>query len=122
MKVLLVLVLIIVVVVLATIFGPSKPQPKPAANPGQPTTAGQPQPGMMGPGAGGPAGGTAMAAQPQQPQQPQSARQRGELSVPVAATGVTLETVDVGGGGAVFEAKRRMTDKLDKISPSGRKH
>jgi hypothetical protein len=39
----------------------------------------------------------------------------------VAATGITTETVDVGGGGAVFEAKRRMTDKLDQVSPSGRK-
>jgi hypothetical protein len=106
MKALLILFLIVLVAILFAVFGPTQKQPKPVVPPAQPTTAAQP--------AVAPAV-TPVAAQPLSP------RQRGELSTPAAATGVTTETVNIGGGGAVFEAKRRMTEKIDQVSPSGGK-
>ncbi len=106
MKLILVIVVILVAVALLALFAPEKPQPQPSASPTQPATVVGPRP---------PAGmPPAAQAQPQL-----SPRQQGELSVPVAATGVTLETVNQGSGGATFEAKRRMTDKLQQLSPSG---
>lgn len=112
MKVLLLILVVLLAVILFALFGPAKSQPQPTAKPAPgagtyPTaTAGQQRP--------------AAAAVPA-PQPELSPRQRGELSTPALATGVTTETVDVGGGGATFEAKRRMTDKLNRISPSGKK-
>jgi hypothetical protein len=100
-----VILVILAAVVLFALFGPAKPQPPPVASPAQQpatTTAGpRPQP----------------AAPPVAQAKPQpSPRQQGEMSVPVAATGVTTETVNLGGGGA-YDAKRYMTDKLQRVSP-----
>jgi hypothetical protein len=39
--------------------------------------------------------------------------------MPVGGTGVTLETVNQGSGGATFEAQRRMAEKIQQLSPSG---
>jgi hypothetical protein len=106
-KFIVVVLFILVAVILFALFGPTKPQPQsqPVAVPAQPASPSGPRP--------------APGAPPMAQTQPQpSPRQQGELSVPVAATGVTLETVNQGSGGATFEAKRRMTDKLQSLSPS----
>lgn len=109
MKFIVVVVVILLAVVLFALFGPAKPGSQPVANPTQPAATAEPGPQQP---------GTPPVAQ-SRPQP--SPRQQGELSVPVAATGVTLETVNQGSGGATFEAKRRMTDKLQSLSPSGSK-
>ena len=100
MKVLALLLLIIAAVVLFALFGPAKPEAQPAQSGGAQPTAVTTTP------------ATAPQARPAPPPV-------GGLSPAAQATGVTTETVDVGGGGATFEAKRRMTDKLRKL-PGGK--
>lgn len=110
MKTVIIILLIVLAVILFALFGPSQPQP-----PARPSQAASPTPATT-PMQQRPATATTAA-----PQAQTSPRERGELSTPALATGVTTETVDVGGGGATFEAKRRMTDKLRQVSPSGSK-
>jgi hypothetical protein len=114
-KLLFAILVIIAIVVLCALFGPDKPQP--AATPGQTTTTAVPAPlpgPLPGPGALPP---NVRAVPPTaQAQRPPTARERGDLSVPVAATGVTTETVNQGPSGATFEAKRRITEKLRNIT------
>lgn len=107
MKAMLVILVILLAVVLIALFGPSRPRSRPDAASGQPATAVQP---------GSPPGMAPAAAAAQ----PRPAGPGGGLSPTAAATGVTTETVNLGGQATVFEAKRRMTEKLDKIAPSGR--
>ncbi|NLF19743.1 MAG: hypothetical protein GX595_21130 [Lentisphaerae bacterium] len=107
MKVLVILLLIIAAVILFALFGPAKPEAQPALQPAQ---SGGAQPTVVTTPAPAPA--PAPQARPAPPPV-------GGLSPAAQATGVTTETVDVGGGGATFEAKRRMTGKIRQL-PGGK--
>ena len=106
MKVLVILLLIIAAVILFALFGPAKPEAQPALQPAQ---SGGAQPTVV-------RTAPAPAATPQARPAPPPV---GGLSPAAQATGVTTETVDVGGGGATFEAKRRMTGKIRQL-PGGK--